>query len=361
MRCYAHPAENKPCEPLTIDAREHAVDGRSRRDGKTLAVRIPRPPGAARLGRGDRHADARTAAACRTRAAAGRRPSARRNSTEFVCDPPPAWLDGWGPVRFAPDGRALYVAAQRGQRVTALPRVAERTWSARRRDVRRLPRHELRDQDRHRRQGDRDHHLAATAATCTSRARPAACVSLTADRMTGALSAPRCTLVWGGTASCPESIGGGARAAARARQHGLGPHRAVTSTRTDVAGDGRYAITRFLRTSRPPGGGNRAPLCTDADTSARPGETVELDASLRGPGRRPRDAAQDARRRRAERARGCGHGRRRRAGVETVGFRRHRRRAGLGRGVRAGRRSATRRRARTARSACCGAAAWRCR
>ena len=198
----------------------------------------------------------------------------RRNSSEFVCDPPPAWLDGWGPVRFAPDGRALYVGAQRGQRVTALPRVAERTWSA----------------DASMCVGYRDTNCAIKTAIVekateiiTSRdggdvyvtGPPGGVVSLTADRITGALSAPRCTLVWGGTASCPEFIGGGARP-----QRGPGDMVLDPTGRdlygTDSIGDGRYAITRFLRTSRPPGGENRAPLCTDADASARPGETVEL-------------------------------------------------------------------------------------
>jgi hypothetical protein len=38
----------------------------------------------------------------------------------------------------------------------------------------------------------------------------------------------------------------------------------------------RYVIAHFLRTSRPPGGQNRPPICTGADATVRPGETVEL-------------------------------------------------------------------------------------
>ena len=272
MRCYAHPAEKKACEPLTI-ALESDPWMTFSPDGKTLAVRSR--DHLALLGWDEATGTLTQDGGCvqdegRCRPAT----ECRRNSTEFVCDPPPAWLDGWGPVRFAPDGRALYVGAQRGQRVTALPRVAERTWSA----------------DASMCVGYRDTNCAIKTAIVdkateiiTSRdggdvyvtGPSGGVVSMTADRITGALSAPRCTLVWGGTASCPESIGGGARP-----QRGPGEMVLDPTDRdlygTDSIGDGRYAITRFLRTSRPPGGGNRAPLCTDADASARPGETVEL-------------------------------------------------------------------------------------
>ena len=45
---------------------------------------------------------------------------------------------------------------------------------------------------------------------------------------------------------------------------------------TDELPGYKYGIARFLRTTRPPGGGNRAPLCSNADAAVRPGETVEL-------------------------------------------------------------------------------------
>jgi hypothetical protein len=96
-------------------------------------------------------------------------------------------------------------------------------------------------------------------------------VSLTADGVTGALSNPRCTLVSAGLASCPASTGGGAR-----------PQRGDGNLVLDPTGRDLYTTTgtpgigRLLRTTRPPGGANRAPICTGADAAARPGQTVEL-------------------------------------------------------------------------------------
>ena len=191
-----------------------------------------------------------------------------------MCDSPPAYLDGWGPVRFAPDGRALYVGAQRGNRVSALPRVADRTWSF-------------------------------DAATCVGTAATGCAVTadvvskpteiitspdggdvyvqgiesgvllLSADRVTGALSAPRCAMAWAGTASCPETSGGAALPQSASGNMVLDPTGRDLYTTEELAGF-HYGIAHFLRTSRPPGGQNRAPLCNDADASARPGETVEL-------------------------------------------------------------------------------------
>jgi hypothetical protein len=100
-------------------------------------------------------------------------------------------------------------------------------------------------------------------------------LNLSADPKTGALSAPHCTLVTGGTASCPANSGN------NSVPNGSEGNMVFDATGRDLyatdtlAGDHR-AITRFLRVSRPPGDVNRAPICTNADTSARPGETVEL-------------------------------------------------------------------------------------
>ena len=50
-------------------------------------------------------------------------------------------------------------------------------------------------------------------------------LSLSADRVTGALSAPRCTMAWTGTASCPAHVGRRRAPAERERQHGPRPDR----------------------------------------------------------------------------------------------------------------------------------------
>ncbi|MBE2316543.1 right-handed parallel beta-helix repeat-containing protein [Solirubrobacter sp. CPCC 204708] len=272
VRCYAHPAENKPCEPLTVALESEPWMAFSP-DGRTLAVRSR--DHLALLGWDEATGTLSQDGGC-VRDEGRCRPATecRRVGSEFVCDAPPPWLDGWGPVRFAPDGRALYVAAQRGERVTALPRVADRTWSfdasmcvgnvrsdcAVKTDVVDKATEIITSHDG----GD----VYVTGP-------PGGVVSLTADKVTGGLSAPRCTLVWGGTASCPETTGGGARPQRGPGNLMLDPTGRDLYTSGTISGN-HYAIARLLRTSRPPGAENRAPICTDADASARPGETVQL-------------------------------------------------------------------------------------
>lgn len=272
VRCYAHPAENKPCEPLTVTTESTPWMAFSP-DGRTLAVRSR--DHLALLGWDEAAGTLSQDGGC-IRDEGRCRPATecRRNSSEFVCGTPPVWLDGWGPVRFAPDGRALYVSAQRGQRVTALPRVADRTWSF----------------DASSCVGNANTNCAVKADVVDKatdivtspdggdvyvNGRGGGVVSFVADRVTGALSAPRCTLAWGGVASCPANTGGGALPTGATGNMVFDPTGRDLYT-SELLPRFNYAIARFVRTTRPPGGQNRAPLCTDADASARPGETVEL-------------------------------------------------------------------------------------
>ena len=157
----------------------------------------------------------------RRRAGAGRRPSAastaRRSS---ICDTPPDYLDGWGPVRFAPDGRALYVG-----RAARQPGHARcRGWRTGR--GRSTPR---------RASGIAETRCAVKADVVYKATEiitspdggdvyvtgvDSGVLSLSADRVTGALSAPRCTMAWTGTASCPRHVGRRRAPAERERQHG---------------------------------------------------------------------------------------------------------------------------------------------
>lgn len=316
-RCYAHPAENRACAPLTI-----ILDGVPWMDfgpdGKTLAIRsknhlallgwdeatgiLSQDGGCLREGEG-----CRTDAECRP-----------NGDKEFICPTTPDYLAGWGPVRFAPDGRALYVGAQTSDRVTALPRVADRTWSA-------------------------------DAAMCVGKAgtgcalevplvdnatdivtspdggdvyigsHAGAVLSFSAHPRTGALSSPLCTLTSDGTASCPANVGGNALPSGSLGNMVLDATGRDLYTTQWLTGP-RYGIARFLRTTRPPGGQNRAPLCSGADAAVRPGETVELTLRCADPDGDPVTV---------RKTRGGGElaGSRLRytagtaAGVETVGFR----------------------------------------
>ena len=183
-----------------------------------------------------------------------------------MCAAPPAYLDGWGPVRFAPDGRALYVAAQRGHRVSALPRVADRTWSL----------------DAATCVGTAGTGCAVTADVVSKATEiitspdggdvyvtgiESGVLSLSADRVTGALSAPRCTMAWAGTASCPAVSGGGALPQSASGNLVLDPTGRDLYTTDELPGF-KYGIARFLRTTRPPGGADARP-CAPTRTPRR--------------------------------------------------------------------------------------------
>lgn len=319
-RCYAHPEEKRPCEPLTV-----VLDGSPwmdfSPDGKTLAIRSKHH--LALLGWDEAAGTLSSSGGC-LREGAGCRTDADchlNGDKEFICPAEPAYLSGWGPVRFAPDGRALYVGAQVSDRVTALPRVADRTWSA---------------------DGAMCVGRAGTgcalevplvdAATeivtspdggdvyMTSQA--GGVLSFSADRRTGALSGPRCELTSSGTASCPASVGGNALPAGSSGNMVFDPTGRDLYTTDELPGHTytKYAVARFLRATRPPGGQNRAPLCSNADASVRPGETTELTLRCADPDGDPVTL---------RKTRGGGEltGTRLRytagtaAGVETVGFR----------------------------------------
>lgn len=273
VRCYAHPGEGKPCEPLTVNLDQLpflAFSG----DGKTLAVRTK--DHLALLGWDEATGTLSQDGGClldegRCRPATDCR---MNHAKEFVCDAPPDYLSGWGPVRFAPDGRALYVSAQYTDIVTALPRVADRTWSA---DASMCAGRKGSGCDLEVPLVDAATEIATSpdGADVYMTSLDSAVISFSADPRTGALSAPRCTLTSTGNGSCPDSVGGNARPA------GSVGNLVFDATgrdlyATDVMVGNKYGIARFLRVSRPPGGQNRAPICTNADASARPGETVEL-------------------------------------------------------------------------------------
>ena len=92
-------------------------------------------------------------------------------------------------------------------------------------------------------------------------------LSLSADRVTGALSAPRCTMAWTGTASCPATSGGGALPQSAEGSMVLDPTGRDIYT-TDELPDFKYGIARFLRTTRPPGG-RTAHRCAPTRTRRR--------------------------------------------------------------------------------------------
>ena len=331
VRCYAHPAENKPCEPLTV-----ALVGTPwttfSPDGGTLALRTR--DHLALLGWDEATGTLNQDGGC-VRDEGRCRPATEcrlNGDREFECATPPDHLDGWGPVRFAPDGRALYVAAQRGNRVSALPRVADRTWSF----------------DAATCVGTAETHCPVTADVVSKATEiitspdggdvyvmgvESGVLSLSADRVTGALSAPRCTMAWTGTASCPATSGGGALPQSASGSMVLDPTGRDLYTTDELPGF-KYGIARFLRTTRPPGGQNRPPVCTDADAVGAAGRDGGARAPLRGPRWRPDRAARHERRRRAQRHAAEGQGRRHggRADRRLPG---QRRRAGLGRRVRA--------------------------
>ena len=275
-RCYANPAENKPCEPLQVN-----LDGTAywdfSADGKLLALRTK---GDLAMLTYDGAAGTLALDGGCVREGAGCRPATvcRLNGDkEYVCPRPPDALVSIGPVRFAPDGRALYVASHDENRVTALPRVADRTW-------------------------------ALDGAPCVGRADTADCpvkadlvdealellvspdsndvyvagygnglTALKADRLTGALSAPRCAMGdVEGVGSCDRAYP--QRSGVYSFSRG---NLVMDETGRDIyapawLGGNAYGVARFLRITRPPGGENRAPICSDADASVLPGATVEL-------------------------------------------------------------------------------------
>jgi hypothetical protein len=259
-RCYAHPAEKKPCEPFVAN-----LDGTPyldfSADGKRMALRTK---GHLALARWDATAGTltldRPATACTI-----------NGDGVFVCPALPAALAGIGPVRFAPDGHALYVASHESDMVSALPRAADGSYTV-------------------------------EGAPCAGRAETACAVK--ADLVDEALelavspdggdvyvagygngitalkadlTQPRCSM---GDVAAVESCD-----RARVNRNGVysfsrGNLLFDRSGRDLYApawlGDGEYGVARFLRVSRPPGAANRAPICEHADASVLPGATIEV-------------------------------------------------------------------------------------
>lgn len=272
-RCYQHPGENRPCEPLNVNL-DSATWMAFSPDGKTLAVRTR--DHLALLGWDEATGTLSQDGGCLLEDGACQ-PATKctmNSGREFKCPTPPDYLSGWGPVRFAPDGRALYVGSQRGNRVTALPRVADRTWSfdASMCAGRRSEGCELKTDV-----VDKATEIVTSpdGGDVYVTGPGGGVLSMRADPRTGALSAPRCTLTGLGLPACPEAIFGSAVVTGTDGNMVFDPTGRDLYT-TEALVKNRYGIARFLRTSRPPEGQNRAPLCTGADAAVRPGETVEL-------------------------------------------------------------------------------------
>lgn len=272
-RCYAHPGEGKPCLPLTVD-----LDGipymEFAPDGRTLAVRTK--DNLALLG-WDAGAGTLTVDGPCLRDGGRCRPATEcvlDVNDEFDCGTPPEYLNGIGPVRFAPDGRALYVAAHKGNRVTALPRGGDRTWSydgsmcVGREDTDCAVKAELVEEAL-------ELVVAPDSGDLYVSANGNGVTALQADRATGALSAPRCAYGELGLPSC-QFVRSSAGAFSLSRGNMLFDPSGRDLYTVAWLPDNRSGIGRFLRVTRPPGGENRPPLCADADAAARPGETVEL-------------------------------------------------------------------------------------
>ena len=297
-RCYAHPAENKPCEPLTVN-----LDGipyvAFSPDAKALAVRtkghlallgydtvagtLALDGGCVREGEG-----CRPATACRY-----------NGDKEFVCERPPAALEGIGPVGFAPDGRAIYVASHDANRVTSLPRVAPNTWDlggpcVGRADTGCAVQADLVDEAL-------ELLVAPDGGDVYVYGYGNGVTALQADRITGALSAPRCALDDLGVGSCDRAYvqRNGAYSFSRGNMvmdaSGRDLYMPVT------LGSARYGLGHFLRVTRPerrrePPAGVREPR-----RSGPPGRFGRAERPLRRPRRRCGDDADHARARARER------------------------------------------------------------
>ena len=100
--------------------------------------------------------------------------------------------------------------------------------------------------------------------------------AMKADRVTGALTEPRCALGNLGVGSCDQAYvqRNGAYSFSRGNMvmdaGGRDLYLPVT------LGSGRYGVGRFLRITRPEGGENRPPVCANLDATVLPGATVEL-------------------------------------------------------------------------------------
>jgi hypothetical protein len=272
-RCYAHPAEEKPCEPLTVN-----LDGIPyvdfSPDGSTLAVRTK---GHLALLGFDATAGTLALDGGCLRERAGCRPATdcRYNTDdEFVCERPPSALAGIGPVAFATDGRAIYVASHESNLMTAFPRVAERTWALDGPCVGRA------DTDCGVKADLVDEALELLVSPDGGDVYVSGygngITALQADRVTGALTAPRCSMGDLGVGSCDRASveRNGAYSLSRGNLVMDATGRDLYTPVT-LGGGNRYGIGHFLRITRPPGGANRPPACASADATTLPGGSVE--------------------------------------------------------------------------------------
>ncbi|HWK29679.1 MAG TPA: right-handed parallel beta-helix repeat-containing protein [Solirubrobacter sp.] len=269
-RCYANPLEHKPCEPLNVN-----LDGTPytdfSADGKLLALRTKGHLAllswnAAAGALGIDGGCVREGGACRPATSC-----TLNGDREFVCPEIPQALQSIGPVRFAPDGKRLYVASHDANRVSALPRTGERTWSldgapcAGRADTGCAVKADLVDEAL-------ELVVSPDGGDVYVAGYGNGIVALKAD-----LTQPRCSLGdVAGVGSCDRALVNRTGVYSYSRGNLVFDRAGRDLYAPAWLGGIDYGVARFLRVSRPPGTPNRAPICSDADASVLPGATLEL-------------------------------------------------------------------------------------